>query len=490
MKRHDQPADGRSRLPRETKKKSNRVHRSPAKPQAGRPPVSAPRTASAAASSSPRSRSEQSARRLQAIERRKARSRAVGMAMFVLVIMLVTVLLIIDVMQQARPQPRFIFLSEGQIDEAVRAQGLIIRDETVYTAPASGLLKPLAAEGSRIATGQKLALIIPADREEQLRDLQKIEKDLTELQIELMNSGKGSGARAVYDESHSALAGLAGLIRNDTGRGDLSRLSTYEASIEVLLEQRTGKLAAIDFRDARVTQLQSLRQQLELSLGLESGTLYGQNPGIVSYKLDGLEATLRNEIVLELPPTQVQALLSSEPEMSAAPTQVSAEQPVLRLTSSHHQAFAFILPGAGVSDLAMDRSYDIDLPNDHLTITGCSLLRVEPFADGVFAVFSSDRMVERLSDRRTIQADITLSSTTGLRAPVSALFDLDDNRGEASLMTVLNGKTQTIRVAVIDRDREFAIVEGLTGEPLQPALSTVIVVNPESIGEGEFIGSN
>ncbi len=489
MKRHDQPSDNRSGRLRSGKKKTDRLRRPPVKPQRGRPAAGGGQGETEAASS-PRSRSEQSARRLQAIERRKARSRAVGMAMFVLVIMLVTVLLIIEVMQQARPQPRFIFLSEGRIDDTVRAQGLIIRDETVYTAPASGLIKPLAAEGSRTAAGQKLALIIPADREEQLRELQKVEKDLTELQIELMNSGKGSGARAIYDESHAALAGLAGLIRGDTSRSDLSNLSTYQASITVLLEQRTGKLAGIDFRDARITELQSLRHQLELSLGLDSGTLYCQDPGIVSYKLDGLEATLRNEIVLELPPTQVHELLSGTREMQTAAGQVSVEQPVLRLTSSHRQAFAFILPDVGVSDLALDHLYDITLPNDHLTITGCSLLRVEPFADGVFAVFSSDRMVERLSDRRTVQADLTLTSTSGLRAPVSALFDLDENRDEASLMTVLNGKTQTIRVAVIDRDREFAIVDGLAGEALQPALSTVIVVNPESIGEGEFIGND
>jgi hypothetical protein len=133
MKRHDQPSDNRSGRLRSGKKKTDRLRRPPVKPQRGRPAAGGGQGETEAASS-PRSRSEQSARRLQAIERRKARSRAVGMAMFVLVIMLVTVLLIIEVMQQARPQPRFIFLSEGRIDDTVRAQGLIIRDETVYTA--------------------------------------------------------------------------------------------------------------------------------------------------------------------------------------------------------------------------------------------------------------------------------------------------------------------------------------------------------------------
>ena len=82
-------------------------------------------------------------------------------------IMLVTMLLILSVMRQAKPSPRFIFIQTGTINQTIEGTALIIRDEISFASPSGGLLKPLAAEGSRVARGQKLAFVIPADRESQ-----------------------------------------------------------------------------------------------------------------------------------------------------------------------------------------------------------------------------------------------------------------------------------------------------------------------------------
>jgi hypothetical protein len=430
-----------------------------------------------------------SAQRLQAIERRKARSRAIGLSIFVLAIMLVTVLLIINVMQQARPRPRFIFITEGRVDHAVRSTGLILRDDLVFQAPASGLLKPLATEGSRTARGQRLALIIPVDREEQLRELQKAEKDLVDLQIELMNSGKGAGARAIYEESAAALGSIAHLIRSDVSKGDLSNLTAYSASISVILEQRTTKLMTVDFRDARIEELQKIRNQLELSLGLEAGTLVCEQPGIVSYKLDGLEDQLTNVQAERIRVADYLRYIDDTEVLTMSEAQVSQNQPVMRITSSHRQHLVFLLPDTDPRDLVDETGYEIYIPSEGTSIRNVRLLRAEESGSDAFVVFGTDRMVERLSDRRIFQAEIVTASTRGLKIPMSALTEIDLNRNEATLMLVSGGYTHNSRVAIIDHDREYAIIEGLADQEHQPSLSTVIVVNPDSIEVGEFIGN-
>ena len=158
--------------------------------------------------------------RLLRIERRKARNKAVALSIFVLAIMLVTVLLIIAVMQQAKPQPRLQFIQNGDLAHTIVSTGLVIRDEVVFSAPSAGLLKPLASEGARAAKGQKLALVIPADREGDLKELQKCENDIIDLQTELMQSGKGTGAQAIFDEGAASLGAVISLIRGDIGNGD------------------------------------------------------------------------------------------------------------------------------------------------------------------------------------------------------------------------------------------------------------------------------
>lgn len=424
-----------------------------------------------------------------AIERRKARSRAVGLSIFVLAIMLVTVLMILTVMQQASPRPRLIFLTEGAIDHVVASQGLILRDETVMQAPVSGLLKPTATEGSRTASGQTLALIIPEDKEEQLRQLQKAENDLVDLQMELIESGQGPGAQAIYDESAVSLGAIANLIRRDVSQEDLSNLSAYSASVSVILEQRTSQLMQVDFRDLRLEELQQVHAQLERSLGLEAGTLICPSPGTVSFKLDGLEETLPLEKGQTLDLGDYRRYLEQAESRSHGEQPVQEGQPVLRITSGHHHQLVFFLPGVDAATLITGEAYDIRLPTLGQTIRSARLLRSESRDDGALVVLSSDRMVERLADRRSVEAKIVVDQTHGLKVSQSALFDRDENRGEATLLMVSGGYTRQSRVAILDQDRDHAIIKALPDQEHRAIASSVIVVNPESIEEGEFIGN-
>ena len=224
-----------------------------------------------------------SAERLARIEKRKARNRAFSLTLLVLLIMVITVFAIVLVMRQARPRPRFIFIQPGEIAQTVALPGLVARGDQLFLAGSSGLLKPLITEGSRAAKNQKLALIIPSGREDQLRELQKCEKDIIDLQNELMQQGKGAGARAVYDESAASLTTVVSLIRHDLIRHDLSSISAYQTAMTIILEQRTARLMPIDFQDARLTALKQTRDALEQSLGLEAATLVSQKTGMVSF---------------------------------------------------------------------------------------------------------------------------------------------------------------------------------------------------------------
>jgi hypothetical protein len=433
-----------------------------------------------------RRRSEQ---RLAQIERRKARNRALSLTMLVMLIMLLTVVAIILVMRQAKPRPRFVFIQSGEITHKIRANGLIARDEQLFHAPGDGTLKPLASEGSRAAKGQKLAMIIPAGREEDLKTLQKVEKDIVDLQNELMQSGKGAGARAIYDESSVSLAAVINLIRNDANRSNLSNILAYQTALTLILDQRTARLMDIDFQDARLTELKQTRISLEQSLGLGSGTLICQKPGLVSYKLDGLEAILNTTSLRNLPAGDIRTYLADSQAVLAVNLSVQADSPVLRITAGLYQSLAFILPGVDPKTFPIDSVHTISLAHEGVTIGNCRVVRSERVGTDALIVLTTDRRVEWLSDRRLVQADLVLMRTTGLKVPASALIDYDQAQGRATIMLVNNGFTRLCRVHVLDYDRESAIIQGVAGDDVKPEVSTILVVNPDSIEAGEFIGN-
>jgi hypothetical protein len=69
------------------------------------------------------------------------------------------------------------------------------------------------------------------------------------------------------------------------------------------------------------------------------------------------------------------------------------------------------------------------------------------------------------------------------------LIDYDQAQGRATIMLVNNGFTRLCRVHVLDYDRESAIIQGVAGDDVKPEVSTILVVNPDSIEAGEFIGN-
>ena len=433
--------------------------------------------------------SRMSADRLRRIERRKARNRAIWLSVFVIGIMFLTVVMIITIMQRTRPKPRFQFIQQGEITHTVRSKGLILRDEQVFTASSSGTLKALATEGSRAAKGQKVALIIPPNRESQLLELQKVEKDIVDLQNDLMNSGKGAGAKAIFDESKAQLSTLVNLVRSDAGREDLSSLHAYQTSMEVVMDQRNTRLLAIDFKDARLEQLKSAKSSLEKTLGLAAGTLICQKPGILSFRLDGLESRLTTDLGKSLTYSDFQTYRDTSAAQLNGKRAVESGQPVLRITSSLSQLLCFELKDTRADRFEVGKVYELAVPQDGITIPNCVVLRSEQQNDQLFVVFQTDRKVEWLSDRRTLEAELTVSKTTGLKVPVNAIQNLDPESHVGQLMIVQGGYTRICQVLVKDQDRTFAIIEALAGQTYKPEVSTVMVLNPTAIEEGEFIGN-
>ncbi len=427
--------------------------------------------------------------RLAQIERRKGRSRAASLAILVMLIMLVTFVAIILVMKQSKPRPRFVFLQQGELAHNIDSVGLVARDETVFTAPADGMLKPLTTEGSRVAKSQKLALIIPEGKEEDLKNLQKCENDMIDLQNELMSHGKGAGAKAIYDESAASLAAVINLVRSDASKGSLANLKAYEASLSVIMEQRTSKLMNIDFEDSRLVELKQTQKTLEQSLGLDAGTLICQKPGLVSFKLDGLEGVLTLDAAASITADDYRKYVRESNAVLTVSQKVAKDSPVLRIASNLYQYLVFLLPDTSPACFVVDQFYSVHVPNDGITIENCRVIRSEASGADALVVFRTDRKVEWLSDRRLIQAELTLSSTVGLKVPLTSLIDYDEKAGQSSIMIVINGYTRVCKVAVKDHDRESAIIEPIETETYKPSESNILVVNPDSIEAGEFIGN-
>ncbi len=426
--------------------------------------------------------------KLHAVEKRKARSRSVTMTVFVLLIMIFTVFIILRIMKQTAPKPQFMFIQKGVLEHTVGATGLLLRDEVLMRAMADGTVKPLIEEGSRVSYGQNIAIIIDKGAETSLTELKNCEQQISDLQRELINKGKGPGARVIYDETDKDIAELVNLVRKDSSNGVLSNMNSYETSISVLLERRNTRLLSIDFNDSRLTQLKIQKSNIEKDLGILTGTIKSKTSGIVSYHIDGLEEAYQVKDIQAFTPEQYKDFIHTSKPYVTTGESINKNDPIVRITSGIYQYIAFLLPDTQLSAFPVGSTHTLKMPLDGMTIKNCQVIKSISDGSDLFIIFQTDRQLDRFSDRRTIQADITTSSSEGMKIPFSSIIGFNEAQMTGEIMIVSKGYTRIAKIHIIDFNRNDAIIAGVKDEKYAPAVNGYLVENPASIKEGENIG--
>lgn len=431
--------------------------------------------------------SRQSAK-LAAVERRRARSRSIMMSIFALFIVFITVLAALKIMQKSAPKPQFMFIQKGTIEHTVASTGLVIRDESTINAPADGSVKPLIQEGSRVSYGQSVAVIIEKSSEDSLTALKNCDQQIANLQIELIVLGKGPGARVIFDETDKEIADLVNLARKDSMQGLLSNIDSYKSSINVLIDRRDTRLLSIDFKDSRLNELKAQKKALEKKIGLIAGTMTAKNPGIISYQIDGLESVLTPKIADTITLEQYDDYIDNYKSLLTTDSTVKKNDPILRITSGIYQYIAMKLPASSSKNFAVNTFHVIKVPLLGTSIPNCKVIRVLKTKNDLLVVFKTDRQLDRFSDKRVFQTDISVNTSVGMRVPFNSILNFSAKQMKGEVLLVSGGFTKKAKVLVVDYDREYAIIKAVPGEKFGPEISGYLVKNPDSIKEGENIG--
>ncbi len=423
---------------------------------------------------------------LQTVRRKRAISSALFMVIVVLLLAVVTASAILYVKDYVAAKPKFAFVTQGSVEHSVSAEVLIVRREAVVNSNTSGSLVTLSTEGSRVSKTQRLAMVIPKGMEDTVTELNSIQRQIVEIERDLVSRGKGMGAIAVYNETAAEIIPLIDMIRVDSFYGDLSNLTSYSSSLQVLMDKRDSRLQNIDFDDERLSTLRTNKTRLEQELAAESASISAAEPGIVSFKLDGLEKELTPETLMTIASLECEKYIRNAQRIIFGDISIVKDQPVLRICQNELQYFACVIPGMGVSDFPKDSVHTIRVPSERIVIEDCLVIRSAEAYNGVFVVFESPNQIERLLDRRTAEVEIVRSVTEGLKVPRTALIKPDYELGYARILINSSGYARSLSVNILDYDREYAIISPVADFD-KPDTSTIVITNPNTLSEGEKV---
>lgn len=422
--------------------------------------------------------------------RRKALMSSVVAVTLVLAGVLVLLFVVHHLFDYFAVKPNLEFVTNGSIEHTIGARAIIVRDESVIVSDHGGDFVTQAAEGSRVAAGQSIAMVVPADMQTVVENLRNTQSQISDVQQELIANGSADGADVIYSDINQSLTPIINMLRIDSMNGNVSELSSYASSISVLLNQRELELSDIDLDDERLRVLRADERGYESQLENRASVINATGPGIVSFKLDGLETLINFEVLLNADAGTIRDYIDNAVGVITSDLVVEAGDNVARIASNQEQYIACFLNESDAPSSAFEigSQHTIIVGSEGLSIGKCIVQRITPTSNGNYlVVFSTTRYVEDLLDVRSADIEVVITETRGLRVPVSSLVDPDYGRGVATMYINDQGFCSQIGVLIVDYDREFAIVKPM-GDGSVPDLQTVYITNPSSVSPGDQVG--
>ena len=322
-------------------------------------------------------------------------------------------------------KPNFSFVTTGSVEHTIGARALIVRDEDIIKCVNAGELVTQITEGSRVAKDQELAIVVPEDMKSVVQDLRNVQSQISDVQQEIILSGGVSEADVIYRNYNKNLSSILDLVRYDAMSGNLSNMSSYVSSVNVILDEREDEMSKIDFDDARISVLRNDEAVYEAQVEKYASVVTAHRPGIVSFRLDGREEELNYDTFLALSISDIKGIINNSVGAISSDLSVEADTPVVRIAQNESQFISVYLSSndAAASDFAVGTLHDINIRAEGIAIDNCQVVRCESDSSGMLITFETSRSVEALLDLRTVDIEIVITETDGMRVAVPSLVN-------------------------------------------------------------------
>lgn len=422
--------------------------------------------------------------RLRKIHKRKNQQRTIMLSILVVLVLTVTATLIYLVMNQRSTNANLQFIYEGNVTEAYGATALVVRDEITVAANTGGTVVPMVPEGYYARVGEDVAMIIGADMNSTLTELENYRRQISDVQLEMISAGKVDGAAIVYSEADKKLDPLVSELRRTIASKRFGGLSIQMEQLTSVLQERTDNLSDILYDNAILDTLNAEKAILEQQLAVNSERVVTTKAGLVSFASDGLESELDSALMRRITSEEVVKYIEKNDNLSALSREVINGQVIMRQVTGIDQYFSMLVPNLSYSFFTDRKSVDVYIPSEDLRINDIEIVTVEPRVGAVYLVLKTDKAVARLLDQRTIQIDIIANEMHGLRVPMSALRrQEDDLMSQTKLIVVSEGYYREIEVMLRASNGSYAIVESMD-EAVTLRQGSLIVLNPDAIRVG------
>lgn len=205
---------------------------------------------------------------------------------------LVAVCIVIYIFQSLHGSVETIVAEKGDLENTIRAEGIIVKDEKLYNATLDGSVSYYYEDGTKVKQGQLIASLNTDSNSVQ------INKQIAEIDAAINSKKKNTEGVAVLTKE--SLTSYENEIQASILNSDLNNMYNIveQADNNGIVIANHGTYDSYD-----VNQLEDMKKNLEKNISTNKVPYYSAKAGIITYKIDGLEDEYKIEDVYNLTPS-------------------------------------------------------------------------------------------------------------------------------------------------------------------------------------------
>ena len=368
-------------------------------------------------------------------------------------VLLVTIFLIYFVLNLGSllklPSKTFI-VKNGTLSYEEMATGYIIRQEEVLRGEEykNGMIQ-IKAEGERVAQGETVFRYYSNGEE-------KILEQINELDIQINETLKNKENRIPSSDISSIDKQIEKTLKLIYNENDVEKINEYNKQIENYMTKKSQIAGELSVAGSYLKQLIEQRNNLKQKITSDATNIVSTIPGIVSYRVDGLENILTCENFSYL---NSELLKSYELNIGAIIPQSVEEGKIVNnfwcyIACTIDTENAMEAEKGNFVKLRLSNTEEID----------AEIVEIIEEEDNRIIVFKITEQVENLIENRKISFDIIWWQYKGLKVSNNALIEKND-------FTYIQRKktnyTEEILVKILRQNDTFSIVSNYTTEELE-----------------------
>ena len=397
--------------------------------------------------------------------------------------LLITIILIVIILAYAiygaiklvkNPTNTFI-VTNGKISQEENAIGYIVREETVVKGQnyKNGMVK-IKSEGEKVAKGESIFRYYSsgendlktkiAELDTKIQEVMKNEQSVFTSDIKLLESQIEKELNSVYQVNN------------------IQKIQEYKKNINSNISKKAKISGEQSPSGSYLKQLLSEKEEYENRLNADAEYIVASEPGIVSYRVDGLEETLKTDNFANLDKEFLENLNIKTGQI------VASSEEVGKIINNFQCYIIFNSSSNEAKDTKIGNTIKIRLQNADIVNASVENIIEETDGSRTITIKITDN-VEKIIAYRKISFDIIWWDADGFRIPNDAI---KEENGLSYVVRNRNGYYNKMLVKILKQNDEYCIVKQYKSEELKElgfsntqiynmkniALYDEIVINP------------